>query len=86
MACMEGPPFVNHSNIQEDLEKRRSYYVGVSGVATTDRIWAESQKIPLVIGGIRTGNLTLLMHQYRCRVQPGKCHPGDCSHTASGLG
>ena len=32
---------------------------GVSGVATTGRIWAESQEIPLVIGGIRTGNLAL---------------------------
>ena len=32
---------------------------GVSGVATTGRIWAESRKIPLVIGGIRTGNLAL---------------------------
>ena len=27
--------------------------IGVSGVATTGRIWAESQKTPLVIGGIR---------------------------------
>ena len=33
--------------------------IGVSGVATTGQIWAESQKIPLVIGGIQTGNLTL---------------------------
>ena len=32
---------------------------GVSGVATTGRILAESQKIPLIIGGIRTGNLAL---------------------------
>ena len=32
---------------------------GVSGVAPTGRIWAETQKISLVIGGIRTGNLAL---------------------------
>ena len=32
---------------------------GVSGVATTGRIRAESQKIPPVIGGIRIGNLAL---------------------------
>ena len=30
-------------------------HIGVFGVATTGRIWAESQIIPLVIGGIRTG-------------------------------
>ena len=34
--------------------------VGVSGVATIGRIW-ESQKIPLVIGGIRTGNLAMIL-------------------------
>ena len=33
--------------------------IGVSGVATTGRIWAESQEIPFVVGGIRTGNLML---------------------------
>ena len=33
--------------------------IGVPGVATTGRIWAESQQIPLVIGGIRTGNLAV---------------------------
>ncbi len=52
---MEGPPFVNHSKFQEDF----GVAPGVSGVATTGRIWAESQKIPLVIGGIRTGDLAV---------------------------
>ena len=52
---MEGPPFVNHSKFREDFWV--APVIGVSGVATTSRIWAESQKIPLVIGGIRTGNL-----------------------------
>ena len=33
--------------------------IGVSGVATTGRIWAESQKMPLVIGGIRSSNLAV---------------------------
>ena len=33
--------------------------IGVSGVATIGRIWAESQEIPPVIGGIRTGNLAI---------------------------
>ena len=33
--------------------------IGVSRVAITGRIWAESQKIPLVIGEIRTDNLAL---------------------------
>ena len=28
-------------------------------MATTGRIWAESQKILLVVGGIRTGNLAI---------------------------
>ena len=54
---MEGPPFVNHSKFREDFWV--ALVIGVSGVATTGRIWAESQKIPLVIGGIRTGNLAL---------------------------
>ena len=40
---------------QEDLGV--APVIGVSGVATTGRIWAESQQISLVIGGIRTGNL-----------------------------
>ena len=52
---VEGPPFVNHSKFQEDFGV--APVIGVSGVATTGRIWAESQKFPLVIGGIRTGNL-----------------------------
>ena len=54
---MEGPPFVNHSKFQDDFWV--APVIGVSGAATTGRIWAESQKIPLVIGGIRTGNLAL---------------------------
>ena len=54
---MEGPPFVNHSKFREDFGV--APVIGVSGVATTGRIWAESQKIPLVIGGIRTGDLAI---------------------------
>ena len=54
---MEGPPVVNHSKFQEDFGV--APVIGVSGVATTGWIWAESQKIPLVIGGIRTGNLAI---------------------------
>ena len=54
---MEGPPLVNHSKFQEDFGA--ALVIGVSGVATTGRIWAESQKIPLVIGGVRTGNLAV---------------------------
>ena len=54
---MEGPPFVNHSKFQEDFGV--APVIGVSGVATTGRIWAKSQKIPLVIGGIRTGDLAV---------------------------
>ena len=48
---------MNHSKFREDFGV--APVIGVSGVATTGRIWAESQKIPLVIGGIRTGNLAL---------------------------
>ena len=33
--------------------------IGVSGMATTDRIWTESQEIPFAIGGIWTGNPAL---------------------------
>ena len=55
--CVEGPPFVNHSKFQEEFWVVP--VIGVSGVATTGRIWAESQKIPLVTGGIPTGNLAL---------------------------
>ena len=60
--CVEEPrggAFVNHSKFQEDFGV--APVIGVSGVATTGRIWAESQKIrnSLVIGGIRTGNLAL---------------------------
>ena len=47
---MEGPPFVNHSKFREDFGV--APVIGVSGVATTGRIWAESQKIPLVIGDL----------------------------------
>ena len=35
--------------------------IGVSGVATTGRIWAESQKIPLVIGGFEPAPQRLAM-------------------------
>ena len=54
---MEGPPCVNHLKFQEDFGV--APVIGVSGVATTGRIWVESQKIPLVIGGTRTGDLTV---------------------------
>ena len=54
---MEGPPLC------KPLEMQGGFGVapvkGVSGVATTSRIWAVSQKITLVIGGVRTGNLAL---------------------------
>ena len=55
---MEGPPFVNHSKFQEGFWV--APVIGVSGVATTGRIWAESQKIHLVIGRMRTGNLAII--------------------------
>ena len=51
-----GPPFVNHSKFQEDFGV--APVKGVSGVATTGRIWAESQKIPCH-RGIRTGDLAI---------------------------
>ena len=49
--------FINHSIFQEDFGV--APVIGVSGVATTGCIWAESQKIPLVIGGIRIGDLAI---------------------------
>ena len=54
---MEGAPFVNHLKFQEDFGV--APVIGVSGVATSGRIWAESQRISLVNGGIRTGNLAV---------------------------
>ena len=44
----EGPPFVNHWKFQEDFEV--ALVIDVAGMATTGRIWAESQKIPLSLG------------------------------------
>ena len=44
-----GASLVNHSKFQEVLWV--APVVGVSGMATTGRMWAESQKIPLSVGG-----------------------------------
>ena len=52
-----GASFVNRSEFQEDFWV--APVIGISGVATTGRIWAESRKIPIVIWGIRTGDLAI---------------------------